>query len=154
MKVATKHISYSPTRWKKAVALAEMVSRGTEKLVLIRSAKGGLILQTMFYANEIRDFNEIPKGDGSRLTPTEFEVAHGLIEKLSSENFEPEDYEDEYQNRVRAMLDNKVKGQEITVPPKVPAPDHIIDLMEALKESMKTVERSKKTANQRNRRKA
>jgi non-homologous end joining protein Ku len=91
------------------VALAEMVSRGKEKLVLIRPSKGGLILQTMFYANEIRDFNEIPKSEASRLTPAEFELANGLVEKLSSENFEPEAYEDEYQNRVRAMLDSKVK---------------------------------------------
>jgi DNA end-binding protein Ku len=43
------------------VALAEMVSGGKEKLVLIRSAKGGLILQTMFYANEIRDFDQCLK---------------------------------------------------------------------------------------------
>jgi DNA end-binding protein Ku len=116
--------------------------------------KGGLILHSMFYANEIRDFNEIPKGEASRLTPAEFELANGLVEKLSSDDFQPEAYEDEYQNRVRAMLDNKVKGEEITVPPKAPARGHIIDLMEALKESMKTVERGKKTANQRKRRKA
>jgi DNA end-binding protein Ku len=88
------------------------------------------------------------------LTPAEFELANGLVEKLSSDDFQPEAYEDEYQNRVRAMLDNKVKGEEITVPPKAPARGHIIDLMEALKESMKTVERGKKTANQRKRRKA
>jgi non-homologous end joining protein Ku len=94
----------------------------------------------MFYANEIRDLSEVPKGEG--------------VEKLSSENFEPEAYEDEYQNRVRAMLDSKVKGQEITVPPKPPARGHIIDLMEALKQSMKTVERGKKRAEQRTKRKA
>lgn len=135
------------------VALAEMVSRGKEKLVLIRPAKGGLILQTMFYANEIRDFNEIPKGEVSRLTPEEFELATGLVEKLSSEDFEPEAYEDEYQNPVRAMLNSKVKGQEITVPPPAPARGHIIELMEALKESMKTVQRGKR-ADQRKRRKA
>jgi DNA end-binding protein Ku len=136
------------------VALAGMVSGGKEKLVLIRSAKGGLILQTMFYANEIRDFDQVPKAEGVRVTSEEIELGAGLLEKLSSENFEPENYEDEYQNRVRAMLDSKVKGQEITVPPKAPTRGHIIDLMEALKESMKTVEHGKKTASQRKRRKA
>jgi DNA end-binding protein Ku len=136
------------------VALAEMVSRGKEKLVLIRSSKGGLILQSMFYANEIRDFNEIPKGEASRLTPAEFELANGLVEKLSSENFEPEAYEDEYQNRVRAMLDEKVQGREITILPPAPRPAHVIDLMAALKESMKTVQRGKKRTDQRKRRKA
>jgi DNA end-binding protein Ku len=136
------------------VALAEMVSHGKEKLVLIRPLKGGLVLQTMFYANEIRDFNEIPKGEASGLTAAEFELANGLVEKLSSENFEPEAYEDEYQNRVRAMLDSKVKGQEITVPPKAPPRGHVIDLMAALKESMKTVQRGKKSTEQRKRQKA
>jgi DNA end-binding protein Ku len=103
------------------VALAEMVSHGKEKLVLIRPSKGGLILQSMFYANEIRDRSEIPNGEGVKLTAEEFEFAHGLVEKFSSENFEPKNYEDEYQSRVRAMLNSKVKGQEITVPPKAPA---------------------------------
>jgi DNA end-binding protein Ku len=72
------------------VALAEMVSRGKEKLVLIRPWKGGLVLQTMLYANEIRDRSEIPNGEGVKLTAEEFELANGLVEKLSSEKFEPE----------------------------------------------------------------
>ena len=70
------------------VALAEMVSRGKEKLVLIRPSKGGLVLQTMFYANEIRDFNEIAKGESVRLSAAEFELANNLMEKLSSEDFD------------------------------------------------------------------
>jgi non-homologous end joining protein Ku len=76
-------------RWRKpaVLLLAEMVSRGKEKLVLIRSAKGGLILQAMLYDNEIRDLTEIPKGEGIKLTAIEFELASRLIEKLSSEEF-------------------------------------------------------------------
>jgi len=136
------------------VALAEMVSRGKEKLVLIRPSKGGLILQTMFYANEIRDFNEIAKGDGVRLSAAEFELANSLIEKLSSEDFEPESYEDEYQNRVLGMIESKVKGREITIPPAAPSRGRVIDLMTALKESMKTVQRGMKRADQKKRRKA
>jgi DNA end-binding protein Ku len=125
-----------------------------EKLLLIPAGQRRTDSAQHVYVNEIRDFNEIPKGEAPRLTAAEFELANGLVEKLSSENFEPEAYDDEYQNRVRAMLDSKIKGQEITVPPKAPARGHTIDLMEALKESMKTVERGKKTANQRTRRKA
>src|SRR2546422_2195446 len=121
------------------VALAEMVSRGKEKLVLIRPSKGGLVLQTMFYANEIRDFNEIAKGEGVRLSAAEFDLANNLMEKLSSEDFEPESYEDEYQKRVLAIIDSKVKAREITIPPAAPARGRVIDLMTALKESMKTV---------------
>ena len=136
------------------VALAEMVSRGKEKLVLIRPSKGGLVLQTMFYANEIRDFNEIAKGEGVRLSAAEFDLANNLMEKLSSEDFEPESYEDEYQKRVLAIIDSKVKAREITIPPAAPARGRVIDLMTALKESMKTVQRGMKRADQKKRRKA
>jgi DNA end-binding protein Ku len=135
------------------VALAEMVSRGKEKLVLIRPWKGGLVLQTMFYANEVRDFGEINKAENIGLSAAEFEAAAGLIGKLSSEHFEPESYEDEYQARVRDMLQKKVEGHEVTVSPPAPAPRHVINLMEALKESMKTVQRGKRI-DQRKRRKA
>jgi non-homologous end joining protein Ku len=48
--------------------------------VLIRPSKGGLILQTMFYANEIRDFSEIAKAEGVRLSAAEFELANSLTE--------------------------------------------------------------------------
>jgi DNA end-binding protein Ku len=84
----------------------------------------------------------------------ELELGAGLIEKLSSENFEPEAYRDEYRNRMLALIDEKAKGREITVPPKVAAPDRVIDLRAALRESMKTVERGKKKADQKTRRKA
>jgi non-homologous end joining protein Ku len=65
------------------VALAEMVSHNKENLVLIRPAKGGLIMQVMFYADEVRDFAAIPRAEGQRLTPEEFELASGLVEKNS-----------------------------------------------------------------------
>lgn len=122
--------------------------------MLIRPAKGGLILQTMFYANEIRDFGQVPKAEGGRVSSEQIELGAGLIERLSSENFEPENYEDEYRNRVIAMIDQKTKGREITIPPRAPATGRIIDLMEALKESMKTARPPEKRADQKKRRKA
>lgn len=88
--------------------------------MLIRPSKGGLILQTMFYADEARDFDQISKAEDVSLSPAEFELANGLIAELSSEDFEPENYEDEYQARVRGLLDNKINGREITVPPPAP----------------------------------
>jgi DNA end-binding protein Ku len=66
----------------------------------------------MFYANEIRDFDQVPKAEGIRVSSEEIELGAGLIEKLSSENFEPESYEDKYRNRVLAMIKSKVKGWE------------------------------------------
>ena len=108
----------------------------------------------MYYGKEIRDFGQIAKGENLRLTSEEIELGRGLIEKLSSENFEPEAYEDERRNRVMAMIEEKVKGHEITVTPDSPAPRVVIDLMGALKESMRTAQRGKKRTEERKRKKA
>ncbi len=137
-------------RWKKSgrVALAEMVFHDRERLVLIRPAKGGLVLQVMFYATEVRDFSAIPKAENERLTPEEFELAAGLIEKLSSNAFEPEAYTDEYRERVQAMIEAKVQGREITVSPPAPPRGQVIDMYAALKRSLETA-RPRTTAGRR-----
>jgi DNA end-binding protein Ku len=66
-------------------ALAELVTRGKEQLVLIRPYQGGLMMHTMYYANEVRDFGQIPKGENAKLSEKEVELGVGLIEKLSAE---------------------------------------------------------------------
>ena len=128
-----------------------MVWHDKETLVLIRPREGGLVLQMMYYGNEIRDFDQIAKGENLRLTSEEIELGRGLIDKLSSEDFEPEAYENERRNRVMAMIEEKVKSREITVAPQSRAPRVVIDLMAALKESMKTAQRGAKRANRKKR---
>jgi DNA end-binding protein Ku len=68
-----------------------------------------------------------------------------LIDRLTSEEFHPEDYEDDYRIRVLGMLDEKSKGKEIVID-KAPAPKHgqVIDIMEALKRSMERVPAKKR----------
>ena len=135
------------------VALAEMVSHNKENLVLIRPAKRGLVLQTMFYANEVRDFAAIPKAD-RRPTRGELELAQSLVEKLSSPEFEPEAYSDMYRTQVLAMLEEKVKGSTITVPPRARPPGKVVDLYEALKQSLQQTDTEKTKARARSRRRA
>jgi DNA end-binding protein Ku len=53
------------------VALAEMIFHNREKLVIIRPMKGGLVLQFMYHEDEVRDFSEIARAEGERLTPGE-----------------------------------------------------------------------------------
>ena len=119
-------------------ALAEMVFHEREKLVLIRPAKGGLVLHMMYYATEVRDFNAIPKAENERITPEEVELATGLIEKLSSDAFEPEAYTDEYRERVLALIEAKLQGREITVPRPAKPRAQVIDIHAALKKSLET----------------
>ena len=118
------------------VALARYVMRGKESLVLVRAAQGGLMLHTMYFADEIRDFGEIDKGEQATLKPGEVQLAKMLIEELSSEAFNPGQYADEYRTRVLDLVGSKVEGKEVTaVGPQVQRAQ-VIDLMDALKESI------------------
>jgi DNA end-binding protein Ku len=122
------------------VAIAELVSRGKEQLVLIRPYRNGLVLHTMYYGNEVRDFKQVPKGENVKVSEKELALGVGLIDRLTSEEFQPENYKDEYRIRVLGMLDEKSKGKEIVIG-KTPAPKHgqVIDIMEALKRSMERI---------------
>ena len=102
------------------VALAQTVFHNKESLVLIRSVKRGLILHFLFFKNEIRDFDAIAKGEGVKLPGEQLELGMNLIEKMSSADFEPERYADEYRERALAMIEQKVKGQEIKAVPLAP----------------------------------
>jgi DNA end-binding protein Ku len=129
------------------VAIAELVSRGKEQLVLIRPYRKGLVLHTMYHADEVRDFKQVPKGDNVKVSEKELELGVSLIDRLTSEEFNAKNYKDEYRIRVLAMLDKKSKGKEIVID-KAPAPKHgqAIDIMEALKRSMERVPAKKKPA--------
>ncbi len=129
------------------VALAKFVMRGKENLVLIRPTEGGLMLHTMYFADEIRDFGEIDKGESAKIKEGEIELALRLITELSNSEFTPEQYKDEYRLRVLDLVNMKVEGKEITaVGPQVQRAQ-VLDLMEALKESLaKRVPKEKKQA--------
>ena len=85
----------------------QTVFHSKESLVLIRSVKRGLILHFLFFKDEIRDFDAIAKGDGVKVTSEELKLGRGLIEKMSSPDFEPERYVDEYRERALAMIENR-----------------------------------------------
>jgi DNA end-binding protein Ku len=118
------------------VALARYVMRGKESLVLIRPAQNGLMLHAMYFADEVRNFDEIDKGQSAKIKEGELDLALQLINGLASEHFSPERYTDEYRHRVLGMINQKVEGQEITISEPSAPRAQVIDLMEALKESL------------------
>jgi len=118
------------------VALAKFVMRGKESLVLIRPVQGGLMLHTMYFADEVRDFGEIDKGQSAKIREGELELAQRLIDELSHEEFKPDHYQDDYRLRVLDLVNSKVEGKEVTaVGPEVQRAQ-VIDLMDALKQSL------------------
>jgi len=118
------------------VALAKYVMRGKENLVLIRPVDDGLMLHTMYFADEVRDFGEIDKGKNVTVKPGELDLAKRLIDELSNDKFQPEQYHDEYRDRVMAVVEQKVEGKEIvTIEPDAQR-TQVIDIMDALKQSL------------------
>ena len=129
------------------VALAKFVLRGKENLVIVRSARNGLVLHTMYFADEVRSFDEIAKGESAKISEAESQLAVRLIEELSTGDFEPDKYEDEYSQRVLDLVDKKAEGQKITLAKPPARSGQVIDLMAALKESLgKKAPKQKKPA--------
>ena len=118
------------------VALAKFCMRGKESLVLIRPSQGGLMLHFMYFADEVRDFSEVDKGEDAKIKPGELDLAYRLIDELSTESFRPDQYADEYRTRVLAMVESKVEGREVTSLAPQAQRTQVIDLMDALKQSL------------------
>lgn len=126
------------------VALAKYIMRGKENLVLIRPAQSGLMLHTMYYVDEVRDFSEIEKGQEAKIKEGELELGIRLIDELSNEEFKPENYKDEYRLQVLDLVDKKVEGKEITAAAPQAQRAQVVDLMEALKASLAKKESKEK----------
>ena len=83
----------------------------------------------------IKPFSEVPLG-GTEIKEPELKLAIQLIDQIAADEFNPEAYEDTQRNQVRALIDRKIQGEEITAAPVEQPKAQIIDLMEALKASL------------------
>lgn len=116
-------------------ALGRYAARGKQYLVLIRPLGNRLVMQQLFYADEIRPPEEIPIDD-AEVKEAELQLALQLIaQSASSDGFHPERYRDAVKQRIEEAIERKVAGQEIQV--AAPEPQaQVIDLVEALKKSL------------------
>lgn len=130
------------------VAIARYAARGKMYLVLVRpmNGEGGMVMEQLRYADEVRDFSEVPVEDGDVAKP-ELKLAMQLVEQSSSESFEPAKYHDLVREQMMEMIQRKVEGEEITAAPTAEvAQPQIIDLMAALKASLSEKEGRKPAA--------
>jgi len=118
-------------RW----ALAKYAARGKGYLVVIRPVGKGLVMQQLYYANEVRSIEELDLGE-TIVKDNELKMAVQLAEMGAAEEFHPEQYRDEVADRVRALIQKKVEGEEITSIVSQEPRAQVIDLMEALKASL------------------
>jgi DNA end-binding protein Ku len=122
-------------RKSRLAAIGQYNARGKSYLVMLRAMEGGLVLETLHYADEVRSIKEIPLPEGT-VKENELKLAMQLIEQSQSEKFEPEKYEDEVRKRTLEQIERKVAGQEIVAEPTQAPETQVIDLMEALKKSL------------------
>ena len=114
-----------------------------------------MILHFLFFKNEIRDFDAIVKGEDIKLPNEQLDLGMSLIEKMSSADFEPERYADEYRERSLAMIEKKVKGQEIKAVPSAPRrTGQVVDIFAALKKSLEEAKPPRQAATAKKKRKA
>ena len=118
------------------VAIGRHHVRGREQLVLIRPLGRGLVLQGLYYADEVANFEDIEFGDTIDIKRGELDLAQQLIEQLANERFQPDKYEDEYRRELLSAIDRKVAGEEVVSAPRPEQREQIIDLVAALKKSL------------------
>lgn len=116
-------------------ALASYAARGKQYLVLLRPFEDGLLMQQLRYADEVKSFSEVERGDAAP-TGQELELAVRLIEQIARDEFHPEAYEDGVKKRLEEVIARKVEGREVTYAEAEEPQARIIDLMEALKASL------------------
>jgi len=118
-------------RW----ALAKYAARGKQYLVILRPLGNGIIMQQLFYPNEIRSMDELDLSDAP-VKENELKMAVQLAEMGANDEFHPENYRDEVTERTRALIQRKIEGEEITSNMVEEPKAQVIDLMEALKRSL------------------
>lgn len=118
------------------VALAKYAARGKMYLVMLRPFEAGLVMQQLKYADEVRAFDEELLGEDGELKQGEIDLAVQLIEQIASDEFHPEQYNDEVRERILEAIEQKVEGEEVTAAVEEEPKAQIIDLMQALKASL------------------
>jgi DNA end-binding protein Ku len=127
------------------VAIAKVVIRNKQHLAAIRAFDDTLVLETMYYADEVRKPEEAPK---PQVRAPEVEMAKTLIENLAA-TWDPEKYHDRYRTELLDLLEKKAEGEPLPEP-KAEEGGEVVDLMEALRRSVAATKKkrapAKKTA--------
>lgn len=131
------HLLVAAMRKKKLDCFAKAVVLGKEQLVSIRSIDGVLVLTVLHYAEEIRGADVLDFGEASH-SKQELSLTLDLIAQTTVHDVVIEDYSNPYNDRLRALVDAKVEGNEFVSPPAAEDTDEtpVINLMDALQQSV------------------
>jgi DNA end-binding protein Ku len=105
----------------------------------VRPAGKTLVLETMYYADEVREPEEAP---APQVRPAEVEMAKTLIENLAAK-WDPERYHDRYRSELLELLEKKAEGEPLPEPAQE-TEGEVVDLMEALRQSVAATKKKRK----------
>jgi DNA end-binding protein Ku len=132
------------------VGIAKVVIRNKQHLAALRTYERSLLLETMYYPDEIRQPESV---DGrGQLPKAEVEMAKSLVENLS-EPFKPDKYDDRYRKELLALIRKKAKGQKLPEPEEQEEAE-VVDLMAALRESVEQTRKKQRRTRKKPARKA
>ena len=126
----------------KKVAIGKTVIGTKDTLMAIIPREDGMLISTMFYADEVKELQK--QYTQPKVSEQELKMAKLLINSMDTP-FDPQMYKDEYQERLRELIETKISGKEI-VAPEEETGGKVIDLMEALKASVEKAKKDKDIA--------
>lgn len=124
-------------RRKKQCGVGRWVSRGKEHIVVIRPIDDGLALHQLHFQAEVRTVKELGV-EASPVSDPELKLAEQLIDHLAAKKFDPNEFQDEFKERVQAAIERKVAGKEVSLAeaPVSRTSGNVVDLMDALRASL------------------
>jgi DNA end-binding protein Ku len=117
------------------VAIARIAFRDKEHLATLRVRDGVFVLETMYWPDEIRDAEFEELDEDVKIAPQELQMAKSLIDNMTGE-FDPDEFKDEYREKLEALVQKKIEGEEIAVVEEAGSGAKVLDLIEALKASV------------------
>lgn len=124
------------------IAIGKTVLGTKDTLMVIIPREDGMLISTMFYADDIKEIQK--QYNKSEVSEAEMNMAKLLINSMDTP-FDPSKYKDEYQGKLRELIETKISGKEI-VTAKMESEGKVVDLMEALKASVEKAKKDKETA--------
>lgn len=118
------------------IAIAKITIRSKESLAAVRLYQNCIVMETIFYPDEVRAVEHVPGLPGKiELNESELNMAVQLIENLATE-FDPGKYHDDYRSKLTELIHAKIEGEEIQEAPEAPRLGKVVDLMAALQASI------------------
>lgn len=142
--MATEAFAVMREGMKGKAGIGKLALYGREYLVAVQPKDKGLVMYTMRHSKEVRSMDNIEELDSvpSKVKPDEIKLAKQVIENFESE-LDLTEYRDEYQEELQRIIDAKIAGEEVVAPAE-DTPPKVVNLMDALRQSLDRVSTGKK----------